>query len=132
MSTELPFNYGCRPQCRQCEHRDADLADKGHPNPCSMVRWEGHRHKLPDWQDGECGDFKQLPEVAACEESNIKDLLRAIWEHGLECSESDEMDDCDEIAMVIGCFDELRAERDSLVEEIAALKAVAGEQEDQL
>jgi len=62
-------------------------------------------------------DEKQIVETKAPEplSDNIKDLLRAIWEHGLECSESDEMDECDEIAMVLGCFDELKANRDSLL-----------------
>jgi len=62
-------------------------------------------------------DEKQIVETKAPEplSDNIKDLLRAIWEHGLECSESDEMDECDEIAMVLGCFDELKANCDSLL-----------------
>lgn len=35
---------GQSPLCRRCRFRLADLADQGHPTPCSLVRWEDERH----------------------------------------------------------------------------------------
>jgi len=68
MAVERPYFYGYQAICVFCCHRDLDMVRLGHVNPCGRVRWEGHKHCLPKWQDGACGDFRPLPEAAAREE----------------------------------------------------------------
>jgi hypothetical protein len=35
------------PLCRGCVHFDGYMYNQGHPNPCRMVRWIGHKHHVP-------------------------------------------------------------------------------------
>ena len=67
MGRERAYHFGYGRECQGCEHRDVQFVRIGHVHPCEKVRWVGHRHVLPAWEDGRCQDFSpvDLPILAA-------------------------------------------------------------------
>ncbi len=59
------MKHGLLPYCRDCLHRDRQMADAGHPRPCREARWDGPRLVLPVADEAGCESFRPLPEDAA-------------------------------------------------------------------
>ena len=47
--------------CRDCRHYLPELAEQGHPTPCSRVRWDGAKHLTPTLDGEGCPDFEEIP-----------------------------------------------------------------------
>jgi hypothetical protein len=56
------MNAGQAPLCRTCHHHNLPGYDRGHPSPCFLFRWIGHKHHAPGLaSDGStCEDFEPL------------------------------------------------------------------------
>ena len=71
------MNPGQALLCRTCHHHNLPGYDRGHPSPCFLFRWIGHKHHTPDLApDGEsCGDYVPLPIVASDPAADVVSIV---------------------------------------------------------